>query len=98
MSYQNVIRLAQDYPSGVSEVDWLRVVRGCYEEAKSHGGKRFAGSWVYKRQGVGWFPNLRMIDEKYGILRKVAQTSTYTFYTMPDMDGVARALKELGYP
>ena len=100
MSYEGVMRLAREHPSsrGTIEVDWLKVVRGCYEEAKSYGrGNRFAGSWVYKRQEVGWFPNLRMLDEKYGILRKVGQTRKYTFYVMPDMEGVARALSELGY-
>ena len=97
MSYEGVMKLAREHPrsKGTIEVDWLKVVRGCYEEAKSHGGNRFAGSWVYKRQDVGWFPSLRMLDEKYGILRKVAQTSKHTFYVMPDMDGVARALQEL---
>ena len=93
MSYQGVMRLAREH--GTGEVKWIGVVRGCYEEAKSHGGARFAGSWVFKRQGVGWFPNLRMLDEEYGILKKVAQTTKATFYVMPDMDGVARALREL---
>jgi len=99
MSCEGVMRLAREHTraTGIIEVDWLKVVRGCYEEAKSHGGNRFAGAWVYKRQEVGWFPNLRMLDEKYGILRKVAQTSKQTFYVMPDIEGVARALRKLGY-
>ena len=98
MSYEGVIRLAREHPRsrGTIEVDWLKVVRGCYEEAKGHGGGRFAGSWVYKRQGTGFFPGLRLLVD-YGILRKVDQTSKYTFYVMPDIKGVARALRELGY-
>ncbi len=97
MSYQDVIKLAKEHPPGTGETDWLKMVRGCYEEAKSHNGKRFAGSWVYKRQGVGWFPNLKILNEEYAIIRKVAQTSKATFYVMPDMDEVAGALRDLGY-
>jgi len=98
MSYEGVMRLAREHPSsrGTIEVDWLKVVRGCYEEAESHGGNRFAGSWVYKRQETGFFPGLRLLVD-YGILRKVAQTSKLTFYVMPDIKEVARALLELGY-
>ena len=96
MSYEAVIKLAREKPSNPPGVDWLKVVRGCYEEAMSHGGNRFAGTWVYKRQKVGWFPGLRML-EKYGILRKVATVSGGAFYKMPDIDRVGRALHELGY-
>ena len=98
VSYEGVVRLAQEHPRsrGTIEVDWLKVVRGCYEEAESHGGNRFAGTWVYKRRNVGWFPNLGLL-ERYGILRKVDQTSKLTFYVMPDKKGVARALREFGY-
>jgi len=98
MSYEGVMRLAREHPrsGGAIQVDWLKVVGGCYEEAKSHGGGRFAGSWVYRRQGTGFFPGLRLLVD-HGILRKVAKTSTLTFYVMPDIDGVARALHELGY-
>ena len=96
--YEGVIRLAQEgqWSKGTILVDWLKVVRGCYKEAESHGGNRFAGSWVYKRQETGFFPGLRRLV-RYGILRKVDKTRRYTFYVMPDIDGVARALRELGY-
>lgn len=98
MSYEGVIRLAQEHPrsTGTVDVEWLKVVRGCYREAESHGGNRFAGSWVYKRQDTGFFPGLRMLVDR-GILRKVAKTSRLTFYVMPNIEGVARALRELGY-
>ena len=98
MSYEGVVRLAQEHPRsrGDIDVDWLKVVRGCYEEAKSHGGNRFAGSWVYKRQGTGFFPGLRLLVD-HSILRKVDKTIKLTFYVMPDIKGVARALSELGY-
>lgn len=93
-----MIRLAQEHPRspGTVDVDWLKVVRGCYEEAESQGGTRFAGSRVYKRRGTGWFPGLSSLVER-GILRKVDKTSRLTFYVMPDREGVARALGELGY-
>lgn len=96
MSYDNVMRFAREYASEKRNTDWLKVLKGCYEEAKSLSGNRFAGSWVYNRQRVGWFPNLLPLVE-YGILKKVAQTSSQTFYVMLDIDGVARALQALGY-
>lgn len=49
------------------EVDWLKVVKDCYEEARSLEGKDFTGAWVADR--VGWFPGLRLL-EKYGIRKK----------------------------
>ena len=95
--YEGVIRLAQEGQWSKGMLDWLKVVRGCYKEAESHGGNRFAGSWVYKRQETGYFPSLRLLVVRYGILRKVDKTSKLTFYVMPDREGVARALHELGY-
>ena len=52
MSYQGVMRLAREHPfrpSGDFDVDWLMVVRGCYEETKGHEGKIFDGSSVVDR-------------------------------------------------
>ena len=97
--YEGVIRLAQEgqWSKGTILVDWLKVVRGCYKEAESHRGNRFAGSWAFKRQETGCFNNLRRLVVRYRILRKVDKTRRYTFYVMPDIDGVARALRELGY-
>ena len=71
MSYEGVMRLAREHPRsmGTIGVDWLKVVRGCYEEAKelqSRGYERFAGAWVRNR--CGWFPGLRLL-QKYGILK-----------------------------
>ena len=100
MSYDGVMRLAREHPftkGGMFDVDWLRVVKGCYEEAKRLEGKSFACAWVVNR--VGWFPGLRML-EKYGILKKEGETvrgGRRAYWVMPDMDGVARALRELGY-
>ena len=96
--YEGVMRLAQNqFTFGpIVVIDWLKVVKGCYEEAKSHGGNRFAGRWVYKRQEVGFFPGLRRLVT-YDIVKKVDKTIKLTFYVMPDIEGVARALRELGY-
>ncbi len=103
MSYPGVMRLAREHsvrsrgaPSPFS-VDWLKVVMGCYEEAKSLEGKGFAGAWVVDR--VGWFPGLRTL-EKYEILRKEGETvrgGRRAYWVMTDMNGVAQALRELGY-
>ena len=104
MGYQGVMRLAREHPfnpnkSGppVFNVDWLKVVRGCNKVAKKYGGKSFPGAAVADE--VGWFPGLRML-EKYGILKKEGETvrgGRRAYWTMPDMDGVGRALRELGY-
>jgi hypothetical protein len=101
MSYNGVMRLAREHPprpaSGTFNVDWLKVVRGCYEEAKRLEGKSFAGAWIVDR--VGWVPCLRML-EKYGILRKEGETvrgGRRAYWVMADIEGVEKALRELGY-
>ena len=100
MSYEGVMRLAREHPfrpTSRFSVDWLKVIRGCYEEAKSHEGKRFAGTWVVDR--VGWFPGLKIL-ERYGILRKVGRTvrgGRRAYWEMLDIGETARALRELGY-
>lgn len=96
MSYEAVKKLAENQPVISSGVDWMKVVTGCYKEAKSHGDNRFAGTWVYRRQATGWFPGLSLL-EKYGILIKVASVSAGAYYVMPDIEGVGRALRDLGY-
>lgn len=103
MSYEGVMRSAREHPFKAKgglpafDVDWLKVVKGCYEEARRLEGRSFAGAWVVDK--VGWFPGLRML-EKYGILKKEGETvrgGRRAYWTMPDMDGVGRALRELGY-
>lgn len=102
MSYQGVIRLAREHPYRGSDdnlpfkVDWLNVVKGCYEEAQRTKGTSFAGAWVKDR--VGWFPGLRIL-ETYAILKKEddSRGGRRAYWIMPDIEGVARALRELGY-
>ncbi len=74
--------------------NWLKVVKGCYEEADKT--KEFAGAWI--KDIVGWFPSLRTLA-KYGIVVKTRtrRGGRRAYYIMPDRDGVGRALKELGY-
>ncbi len=104
MSYQGVMRLAREHPfnptkSGppVFNVDWLKVVKGCNKVANIYGGKSFPGAAVADE--IGWFPGLRLL-EKYGILRPVGEPTrggSRRYWAMPDIDGAARALRELGY-
>ena len=103
MSYDAVIRLAREHPRSsrrsldYPEVDWLEVVRGCYQEAERVGGRRFAGSWVAHR--VGMLPGLKLLAN-YGILTKSGESTRggkRAYWVMPDTDGVRRALGELGY-
>jgi hypothetical protein len=82
------------YPDGI---DWLRVVKGCYEEALTIKGSPFAGAWVEAR--VGWFPGLKMLAT-YGIVKKSGETvraGTRAYWIMPDIEGVESALRELNY-
>ena len=103
MSYQGVMNLAREHPRSTRrsldypEVEWLSVVKGCYEEAERLNGGRFAGAWV--AQKVGLFPGLNLLA-KYGILAKAGDTvrgGRRAYWVMPDMNGAGRALRELGY-
>ena len=102
MSYEGLMRLAREYPRsrGIIDVNWLKVVRACYEEARevqSRGYESFPGTRV--RHRCGWFPGLRLL-QKYGILTPVGEPTrggSRRYWAMPDIDGVARALRELRY-
>jgi hypothetical protein len=102
MGYQAVMRLARDpnlvinRPWHPKKLDWLDVVKGCYEEAKRLDGRSFSGSMIVAR--VGWFPGLTKL-ERYGILERddTLSDKTEIWWIVPDIDGVRRALRELGY-
>lgn len=100
VGYEGTMRLAREnrYFKGMlgGQYDWLKVVKACYEGA-GRTNNVFAGSWVAHK--VGWFPSLRKLV-KYGILEKQGETvrrGRRAYYTMPDRDGVGRALMQLGY-
>lgn len=86
------MRIAQEDP------DWLPAVRAAYRQAVTaqRFGGEFAGAWVLKDLG-SWLPNLRLLV-RYGILEKTDLTrgGNRAYYRMPDMEGVRRALEELG--
>ncbi len=87
-AYEGVKGLAKEHP------DWLRVVKGCYDLAPEY--EKFAGAYVVDK--VGWFPSLRLLV-RYGILMKVGETvrdGRRAYYSMPDRQGVGRALRQLG--
>jgi len=90
--YLAVHRLAREHP------EWIPIVRACLREAKRVKGD-FAGAWVLeeaKKEGVRWFPNLRILVS-YGILQRtyVTRAGRRAYYVMPDISGVERALSEL---
>ncbi len=90
--YNAVMRLARERP------DWLPVVQACLEEARENKGE-FAGTWVLervKKLGIKWFPNLRLLVG-YAILKHEDTTrgGRRAYYTMPDREGVEKALQEL---
>ena len=79
-----------------SHLDWLKIVKACYEEAKASNGGRFAGAWVRHKVG-GWFPGLKKL-EREGILKKEGESTRggrRAYYIMPDPNGVQKALHEL---
>jgi len=91
--YNAVKRLARERP------DWLQIVAACLQEAKETKGE-FAGAWVLakaNKMGIRWFPNLRLLVG-YGILKHEDTTrgGRRAYYTMPDAEGVEKALKEFG--
>jgi len=88
-----VLRLAEEKP------DWIPIVEAALETARRIAGNEFAGSWVLdqaKKQGVEWIPNLRTLTA-HGILKKEDTTrgGRRAYYSMPDPDGVERALSRL---
>ena len=100
MSYQGVIRIAEEYDyikTDWVDIDWLKVVKGCYELAVEVKGERFAEAWVTDK--VGYFPSLQILV-RYGILKKEGETvrqGAKAYYSMPDVEGTGRALREVGY-
>jgi len=92
--YDSVKRLARERP------EWLPLAKACLQEAKESKGE-FAGHWVlesYKRLGgKEWFPNLKPLVG-YSILKHEHTTrgGSRAYYTMPDIEGVQKALDELG--
>lgn len=89
--YKAVKRMAQERP------DLLLVVRLCLEMSKRTDND-FAGAWVFDRlktEGIK-MPNLRSLSS-YNIIKKTggARGGTRAYYSMPDIEGVEKALKEL---
>ncbi len=103
--YVGVKRLAAEHP------EWLPIVNACLAEAQRTGDVGFAGRWVLQAleeqhlpgvpyQGRAtprpWFPGLRMLV-RYDILehRDTVRGGRRAYYTLPDREGVQRALDEL---
>lgn len=93
--YNSTIELLKDYP------EWRPVVKAALEETKSLKTSRVAGAWILnraKRNGVHWIPNFRKLVS-YGILQKEGESTQggrRSYYSMPDIQGVEKALKESG--
>ena len=99
--YLGVRRLAKEHP------DWLPIVKASLKLAKEH--VEFAGSWVlqelsktdwpglkFGNKKIKWFPGLRLLVG-YGVLKHEDTTrgGRRAYYTMPDPEGVEKALREL---
>ena len=102
LGYNGVKRLAKERP------DWLPIVEASLKCAKEY--REFAGRWVLEELSrsewpglrfgntrAKWFPGLRLLVG-YGILKHEDTTrgGRRAYYTMPDREGVKRALRELG--
>ena len=94
--YEAVKRLAEDHPG------WLVVVEAALEVSKSTvSSNRLPGSRVWKRtmvKGIKWkLTNFTRLV-KYGILERQGEATRggrRRYYSMPDPEGVERALREL---
>ncbi len=92
--YEAVIQLFREYPN------WMPIVLAAFEEASEVKSSRFAGAWVLeraKKHGVHWVPNLKKLVA-YGILQKEGDSSRggrRAYYSMPDKDGVQKAINEI---
>lgn len=88
LGYEGTRQLAVEHP------DWIPAVAGSLICSESSG--RFAGSWVFLK-GATRPQNLRPLV-RYGILRRedVTRSGHRAYYTMPDAQGVRRALLEMG--
>ncbi len=95
--YEAVVQLLRDYP------EWFPVVSAALEEAQTIKSNRFAGAWMLaraKKRGVQWIPNFRKLVS-YGVLQKDGDSSRggkRAYYSMPDIEGVEKALKEYDSP
>ena len=101
--YNAVKILAREHP------DWLPAVEASLKCAKEY--QEFAGKWVleelkrgrwlglrFGNKRVKWLPGLRMLAS-YEILRRedTAKGGRRAYYSMPDPEGVEKALHELGF-
>lgn len=95
--YEAVVQLLRDHP------EWFPVVSAALEEAQTIKSNRFAGAWILaraKKRGVQWIPNFRKLVA-YGVLQKDGDSSRggkRAYYSMPDMVGVEKALKDFDKP
>jgi len=91
--YEAVKKLAAKFP------DWLPVVESALAVSRNCQGGSFAGSWVLhkaKEKGIDWFPNLKRLVT-FGILerKELSRGGKRAYYSMPDSEGVEKALREL---
>lgn len=89
--YKAVKRMIQERPH------LLPVARICLDMARQTGND-FAGAWVFDRlkaEGIR-MSNLRPLSS-YNIIKKTgsARSGTRAYYSMPDIGGVEKAVKEL---
>ncbi len=97
LGYEAVVQLLRDHPQ------WFPVVVAALEEAQTIKSNRFAGAWILeraKKYGVQWIPNFKKLVA-YGILQKDGESSRggrRAYYSMPDIEGVEKALKEFDAP
>lgn len=104
--YEGMKRLARD------RSDWVPIATAALREADRTGDNGFAGTWVlndlrrnnwpglrYSSGEVQTFPGLRLL-ERYGVVahRNSTRQRHRAYYTMPDKEGVRRALAELTRP
>ncbi len=88
--YEATLKLARE------RSHWTPVVAACLRRVRENPSAAFAGRYILDDVGF-WLPGLRSLVAR-GILRhdRTTRAGRRAYYTMPDPDGVERALGELG--
>ncbi len=93
--YSRVMAMAAGL-SGETRDRWLKVTASCCQAADRIHSDHFAKRWLpgFQQEAI----NLRRLA-KWGILHQVKTTCRghRAYWRMPDREGVAKALRELGY-
>lgn len=95
--YKAVMHLSREL-DGPTQKYWFEIINICLKEHARTGGD-FAGAWVFNdalKQGLRGFNNLRPLSSR-GVISKIhlSRKGQRAYYTIPDVEGVKTAMKDL---